>query len=229
MINELLFILVLLLSFLVAILAIKLGKGWLIAVPPIYLVFANIFAPQLITVFGLVTSLAVPLYAAIFLATDVVAEHWGKKEARKIIWIGLVAQIMLVLFSQIMIRADVLEPSLAINEAFQVIFSFTPRLVLGSLVAYVISQNWDIFVFHSLKKKTEGRHLWLRNNLSTATSQLLDSFIVIFIAFYGVLPGLVQFALTLWATKIIVALLDTPIIYMSYGILGKKRPSKLNQ
>lgn len=213
-----------LLSFVVVLIALKFGKEWLIAIPPIFLIFANIFVPQLISVFGIVTSLALPLYAAIFLATDVVAEHWGKREARKIIWIGFIGMVALVIFSQIIIRANVLEMSQPINEALSLIFGFTPRIVLGSMVAYVISQNWDVWVFHSLKEKTGGRFLWLRNNASTISSQFIDSFIFVFIAFYGVLPGLVQFALSVWVLKVGIALFDTPIVYLSYGILGKKRP-----
>lgn len=208
------------------ILAVKLGKEWLIAIPPVFIIIANIFAPQLISVFGLVTSLAVPVYASIFLATDIIAEHWGKKEARKVVWMAFLAQIFALIFSQIIIQAQVLEISQVVHESLTLIFGFTPRIVLGSMVAYVISQNWDIWVFHSLKKKTGGRFLWLRNNASTISSQFIDSFIFISIAFYGILPGIVPLALSVWVLKVAVALLDTPIIYLSYGILGKKRPKK---
>ena len=226
MINELLFILVILISFIMTLLAVKLGKEWLIVIPPVFIIIANIFAPQFISVFGLTTSLAVPVYASIFLATDIIAEHWGKKEARKVVWIAFLAQIFALIFSQIIIQAQVLEVSQAVHESLSLVFGFTPRIVLGSMVAYVISQNWDIWVFHSLKRKTEGRFLWLRNNASTISSQFIDSFIFIFIAFYGVLPGIVPLALSVWGLKVAVALLDTPMVYLSYGLLGKKRPKK---
>jgi queuosine precursor transporter len=224
MINEILFILVMLVSFIFVLAAVRFGKDWLIVIPPVFLVFANIFAPQFINAFGLTTSLAVPIYAAIFLATDIIAEHWGKKEARKVIWIGFFAQIALVIVTQILLRAEVLEISQAVDEAMAVIFGFTPRIVLGSLVAYIISQNWDIWVFHSLKSKTKGKHLWLRNNASTMTSQFIDSTIFIFIAFYGVLPAIWQLVFSVWILKVLVAAFDTPIVYLSYTILGKKRP-----
>jgi queuosine precursor transporter len=223
MINELLFILVILVSFVMTLLAVKLGKEWLIVIPPVFIIIANTFAPQLINVFGLVTSLAVPIYASIFLATDIIAEHWGKKEARKVVWIAFLAQIFALIFSQIIIQVQVLEISQAVHESLSLVFGFTPRIVLGSLVAYVISQNWDVWVFHSLKEKTKGKHLWLRNNASTMGSQLIDSFIFIFIAFYGVLPGIVPLALSLWILKIGIALVDTPIVYLSYSLLGKRR------
>jgi len=226
MINELLFILVMLLAFIFVLIATRFGKEWLIVIPPVFLVFANIFAPQFITVFTLTTSLAVPIYAAIFLATDIIAEHWGKKEARKIIWIGFFTQIALVVFTQILLRAEVLQISQTVDEALTVIFGFTPRIVLGSFIAYLISQHWDIWVFHSLKEKTEGRFLWLRNNASTISSQFIDSTIFIFIAFYGVLPGIWELVFSVWILKVLVAIFDTPIVYLSYKILGKKKSEK---
>lgn len=226
MINELLFILVILVSFVLILIALKLGKEWIIIVPPVFLILANLFAPQLVSVFGFVTSLAVPIYAAIFLATDIIAEHWGKKEAQKVVWMGLVFQILMVVFSQIMIRAEVLEPSIELHAALITVFGFIPRIVLGSLIAYVISQNWDVWVFHKLKEKTKGKHLWLRNNVSTISSQLIDSVLFVFIAFYGVIPNIIEFVLILWVLKVGIALLDTPIVYMSYGILGKKKPKR---
>lgn len=224
MINELLFITVMLLSLTITLIVIKLGREWIMVIPPIFLIFANIFAPQFITVFGLVSSLAVPIYAAIFLATDIVAEHFGKKAAKRIIWIGFATQLMLVIFSQIMLKAEVLEISTSFRESLLVIFGFTPRLVLGSFIAYLISQNWDIWVFHSLKDRMNGRKLWLRNNLSTITSQFIDSTIFISIAFYGIIPQIWQLILSIWVLKVVVALVDTPFIYLSYGILGKRLP-----
>ncbi|NCO11656.1 hypothetical protein CO038_00955 [Candidatus Pacearchaeota archaeon CG_4_9_14_0_2_um_filter_39_13] len=229
MINELLFILVILVSFAMTLLAVKLGREWLIAIPPVFIIVANIFAPQLVSVFGITTSLALPIYASIFLATDIVAEHWGKKEARKVVWMALFTQAFALIIAMVIVQAEVLEISAGVGDALVLVFGFTPRIVLGSLVAYVISQNWDVWAFHKMKEKTKGRHLWLRNNASTISSQFLDSVIFIGIAFYGIIPGtwpLIQFMLSVWVLKIAVALLDTPIVYWSYGLLGKKRPKK---
>ena len=83
---------------------------------------------------------------------------------------------------------------------------------MGSLVAYVVSQNWDVRVFHKLKEMTGGRHLWLRNNVSTMTSQALDTVIFITIAFYGVLP-VVPLIIGQYIVKLLIAALDTPFIY----------------
>ena len=226
MLNELLFLLVMVLSISLVLLFTKFGREWLMMVPILFLVVANIFAPQVNTVFGLATSLALPLYAAIFLATDIVAEHWGKKQARKLIWMGFASQLLLVVFSQIILQVQVIKFSQPLNDALKVLFGFTPRIVLGSFIAYVISQNYDVWVFHALKKKFKGKYIWLRNNISTITSQFLDSTIFILIAFYGVMPHFIEFMVGVWILKIFVAICDTPFIYLSYFVLGK-RPVKL--
>jgi uncharacterized integral membrane protein (TIGR00697 family) len=223
MINELLFLLVILLSFSFVLFSLRLGREWIIVIPPVFLIFANIFVPQFIEIFGFTTSLAVPIYASIFLATDIVAEHFGKKEAKKIIWIGFATQLALIIFSQILLKAEVLASSSEINNSLRIIFGFTPRIVFASFIAYLISQNWDIFIFHSLKQKTKGKLLWLRNNLSTITSQFIDSVIFYFVAFYGILPGIIQIIFSAWLLKSFVAIFDTPIIYLSYKIINKNK------
>ena len=84
---------------------------------------------------------------------------------------------------------------------------------MASFIAYLISQFHDVWAFHFWKNKTNDRHLWLRNNLSTAVSQFLDSFIFITIAFYGVMP-IWPLIMGQWIIKIAIALLDTPVVYL---------------
>ncbi len=218
MLNEVLFLLVMALSLGTVLVFASFGRSWLVALPPFFLVIANIFAPQISTVFGITTGLALPLYAAIFLATDIVAEHWGKKEATKVVWLGLASQVCLVVFSQILLRADVTAFSQPLQAALQTLFAFTPRIVLGSVIAYIISQHFDVWAFHRLKHRFNSKHLWLRNNMSTVCSQLIDSTIFITIAFYGVLP-VVPFILSVWLLKTFVAVMDTPFIYLSYRLV----------
>lgn len=220
--NELLFFIVMLSSLALVLFTVKLGREWLFVTPVFLIILANVFAPQLCLVFGVTTSLALPLYAAIFLATDIISEHWGKREARKVVWMGLFAMAVLVLFSQLIIRVDVLSFSQPLNAALKTIFAFTPRIALGSAIAYIISQNYDVWIFHFLKQRFRGKHIWLRNNISTITSQLLDSSIFILIAFYGLVPGFIELILGVWLLKILVALIDTPFIYLSYALVDKK-------
>jgi uncharacterized integral membrane protein (TIGR00697 family) len=223
MINELVFILVTLLSLFVVLLFLRIGRVWLMIVPIFLLIMTNIFAPQMMSAFGFVTTLGVPLYAAIFLATDIISEHWGKKAARRVVWMGFSAQIVFLVFSQLILRVEVLPFSEGVNEALQTLFAFTPRIVLGSMVAYVISQHYDVWVFHLLKKVFRGRHIWFRNNVSTITSQLLDTTIFVVIAFVGVVPNFVSLLIGVWVLKIFVALIDTPFIYLSFKVARKEQ------
>ena len=95
------------------------------------------------------------------------------------------------------------------------------------MIAFVISQYHDLWAFNFWKQKTNGRYLWLRNNLSTIVSQLLDSIIFMFIAFYHVTPELgavsiLYMVLPLWTLKVVFALLDTPLVYLGVRWLASE-------
>ncbi len=117
----------------------------------------------------------------------------------------------------------------------QAIFSFMPRVVVGSLVAYLVSQFFDVWAFHKLRELTRGRKLWFRNNAATLVSQALDSGLFCLIAFaplpvLGSVPGfeswavVVEIALTTYVFKFIVALVDTPFVYWGRQIARKFHP-----
>jgi uncharacterized integral membrane protein (TIGR00697 family) len=97
------------------------------------------------------------------------------------------------------------------------VFSVMPRVVIASLVAYLVSQHHDIWAFAFWKQKTSGRYLWLRNNASTFVSQLADSVVFTLIAFLGVFETgiLIQIIATTYVLKLIVAVIDTPFLYLS--------------
>jgi len=111
------------------------------------------------------------------------------------------------------------------QEAYSIILGSTPRIVLASMIAYLISQNHDVWAFHWWKQKTSGKHLWMRNNFSTITSQLIDSVLFIGIAFMGIYPlktiGVMIFSQYL--IKVGIALLDTPFCYILVRIYGNHR------
>jgi uncharacterized integral membrane protein (TIGR00697 family) len=97
------------------------------------------------------------------------------------------------------------------------LFGFMPRIALGSLAAYLVSQMHDIWIFHIIKERTGGKHLWLRNNLSTMSSQLLDSLVFCSIAFLGLFPMNVwwEIVISTYVIKLAVAALDTPFMYLA--------------
>ncbi|WP_157054822.1 queuosine precursor transporter, partial [Salidesulfovibrio brasiliensis] len=106
------------------------------------------------------------------------------------------------------------------QEAFGSVIGSTPRIVAASLCAYFVSQHSDVRLFHFIRRLTNGRHLWLRNNLSTMVSQLADSTIFVTIAFWGVLP-VGEIIIGQWLAKMLIAAVDTPVVYLVTGLLGR--------
>jgi uncharacterized integral membrane protein (TIGR00697 family) len=178
---------------------------------------ANILsAAKLICIFGFTIDAGIIAYPLTFLFTDVISEVWGKRTATSVVWVGFFANIMLMLLIWL---GGLLPPSPEWHnqEAFQTILGAVPRIVVASMVAYLISQHHDVFAFNFWRNKTRGRWLWLRNNLSTGVSQAIDTVVFGFIAFYGVVPLNVlmgEIMLAQYVIKLIVALLDTPFCYL---------------
>jgi len=220
MINELLWIGLLLTSFLIVILAYKLfGKTGLYVWTAVGVILANIQVMKTIQVFGLVTAMGNVIYSSLFLVTDIINENHTKKDAQKAVWIGFFVLITTTIIMQISIQF-IPDESDFLSEHITAIFSFLPRIAFASLIAYLISQSHDVWFFAKLKKRHKKRYLWLRNNLSTVTSQLLDNIIFTLIAFVGVFSWNVigQIFLTSYILKVIVAACDTPFVYLARKI-----------
>ena len=100
------------------------------------------------------------------------------------------------------------------QSAYEALLGPNRRIVLASLLAYLCSQKHDVWAFHFWKALTGGRHKWLRNNLSTMTSQLIDTVIFVGIAFWGVVPNLGEMILAQYVLKLLIALVDTPLFYV---------------
>jgi uncharacterized integral membrane protein (TIGR00697 family) len=197
------------------------GRTGLYAVVVFSLLLANVLGPKLTMIFGLQTSLGVILYSSIFFATDLLSEKYGRAEAQKAVMLGFAVSILLVLITQI---ALLFEPSTdpkthafaqSIHAATQALFDFTPRFVAGSLLAYLISQSLDVWVFHRIRQATQGRHLWLRNTGSTLISQAVDTLIYGVVVWWGIVDfsTAMQLAAAKYVFKFVIAVVDTPFIY----------------
>lgn len=178
------------------------------------LIIANITAGKIISIFGLIVPSAVVAYAITFLCTDVIGELYGKEEANSTVKLGFVIQII----SMILIFLAILLPPAPFmrefNVSFKMVLGQSFRTIIASLIAYTISQANDVFIFHKLKEKTNGKYKWLRNNVSTILSQIIDTSIFITIAFYSVVPNLLALVFGQLTIKVILALLDTPFFYL---------------
>lgn len=226
--NELLWLVMLLANFFLIILAYKLfGKWGLIMWIPISVIVANIQVIQTVELFGLVATLGNIVYATSFLVTDILSENYGKTEAKKAVWIGFFSLISMTLLMNLALYFIPLEGdefASVTHEATSTIFKLMPRIAVASLIAYLLSQRHDVWAFHFWKKRfSKDRHLWLRNNLSTMVSQLIDSSVFVLVAFYGVFetPVLWEIFLTTYFLKWIVAAADTPFVYWAKR-MGKK-------
>jgi queuosine precursor transporter len=215
MINELLWIGLLIFCFFMVILAYRLfGKTGLYIWTVVAVILANIQVMKTIEIFGLVTALGNVIYASLFLVTDILNENHSKKDAKKAVWIGFFALIITTVLMQITLQF-IPDNSDLLSEHITAIFSFMPRIAFASLTAYLISQTYDVWFFAKLKKKQKGKNLWLRNNLSTISSQLIDNTIFALIAFVGIFSWSIigQIFITSLILKVIVAGSDTPFIY----------------
>ncbi len=191
---------------------------------------ANIQVLKVVQIFGLSTTLGNILYASTFLASDILCENHGKKVSQQAVIFGLLSIILITLFMNL---AIIFEP--ASNDfshsALVQLFRLFPRVAIASVVAYVISQFHDIWAFMFWKRLLpQTRFLWLRNNMSTLISQLIDSIIFTTITFWAVFP-LNEFTGILISTfvfKAIVALTDTPWLYLAKYIGRKEHQSVLD-
>lgn len=199
------------------------GKIGLFACIVLSLVVANIQVVKLIDLFGLTTTLGNILYASVFLATDMISEMYSKKEAQKAVFLGFTALVLTTIYLQISLLY-IPAPSDIAQESLETIFGFLPRIALASLCAYLVSQTIDVWIYHTVYKITNTKHLWLRNTVSTLSSQLLDTIIFTLIAFLGLYPSavIVEIALTTYLFKAIVAFVDTPFMYLARIIHNKR-------
>lgn len=205
------------------------GKTGLYIWTAIAAIVANIQVVKTVELFGFVATLGNIVYGTTFLVTDILSENHGKKEARKAVVVGFISLITMTILMQLalMFKPDASDFS---QEALTTIFSFMPRIVIASLTAYWLSQLHDIWAYHMWKNKfPQKKFLWMRNNFSTMISQLIDSIVFCFIAFWGVFE-LDIFWSILWTTYIfkwIVAAADTPFLYIAKSMHDKGKINEL--
>ncbi|TKX70041.1 queuosine precursor transporter [Halorubrum sp. SP9] len=165
-------------------------------------------------------------YALTFLASDCYAELYGRRATQVVVNVAFLANFLVLALVWSTLAAPGNDPG--ISAAFQTALGPATNVVAGSLLAYVVSQNWDVFVFHAIRDRTGEGMLWLRNIGSTATSQAIDTAIFVGVAFYAAplllgvgnpLPGSVLLALGVgqYLLKLAIAVLDTPVVYLVVG------------
>ncbi len=203
-----------------------------------YLVLAGIFIASLVTcnliankfvtvdlgfkVF--IVSAGILPYPLTFLVTDLISELYGQKKANLVVFSGFIASLFVLLFLWLGGQFNAIPSSIVDDVTYNSVFRNAWRLIAASMVAYLIAQFIDVRIFHFWKKLTNGKHLWLRNNGSTIASQLVDTSLVICILFVGVWKPdqIISAIFDGWMFKMLMAFIDTPIIYgILYLLKGK--------
>ena len=197
------------------------GKAGLQVAIATAIILANLQGPKLTVIFGMETSLGVIFYSSIFFATDVLSENYGKAEANKAVRMGFAVSVIVLLmmsFSMLYLPSQMpatAEFSANVHNAFVTIVNFTPRMIIGSLIAYAISQSFDVWAFHKIKTMTGDRWLWLRNNLSTMSSQVVDTAIFTLVVWAPVvgIKSALGLGFAKYIFKLVIAMIDTVFIY----------------
>lgn len=185
------------------------------------LAISAVLANKIVTIWGLSLPAGAVAYALTFPVTDLTSELWGRKQANWLVAFGFLTLVAVYALIQLALALPA-APFYQHEEAFHQVVGGTARIIVASLTAYLVSQFHDVWAFHFWKRLTKGRHLWLRNNLSTASSQFLDSVVFCFLAFYGLMP-VWPLILGQVVIKLLVALADTPLVYLAVHLLKRAK------
>jgi len=206
----------------------------------IYLILAALFIASLVAsnlifqkffyfdFFGWYTfevSVGILPYPLTFLITDTISEIYGKKKANLVVTAGIFASA----FSLLIILASDAVPATSWspidNDTFNLVFGATGIAVFASMAAYLLAQYVDIHIYHFWKKLTQGKHLWLRNNFSTFSSQFIDTLsVLVLLCTFGKIEwsNFTGLLISGFLYKVLVALLDTPLLYVIvYGFKAR--------
>ena len=206
----------------------RFGKVGLFAWIIIGTIFANLEVNKLIDAFGVEMTLGNVLFSSTFLATDIMSECFSKEDSKTCVHIGVFASICMIIITNI---AVIFVPSSndTISEALKTVVSNVPRICISSLLAYIIVQFFDIFMYHKIwdittkKCKDKRKYLWVRNNGSTICSQLLNAILFNVFAFGGIFEvnTLISVIISTFVLGLILAIFDTPFIYLARMIHEK--------
>jgi len=188
-----------------------------------FLLMAELTGSKLFQAFGFTMTMGVIPFPVTFIITDILNEYYGRKGVRFTTLLGMIMVLLayLVILIGLMIPAS---PESPVNDlAFETVFANSGLIIIGSVVAYLIGQLVDIQVFHYLRIKTGNKHIWLRATGSTIVSQLIDSFVVIFIALGKYLPveQLLKISSTNFIYKLGIAILITPLLYLLHNRINR--------
>lgn len=204
------------------------GKIGLYAMTVIATVLANIEVLMIVKGFGMEQTLGNVMFASTYLITDILSENEGKKIASRAVWIGVFTSVVMLMFTQYWLLYTPAASDWATTH-ISAIFSTTPRLLAASFLAYIVSQRFDVWLYHFIwnftAKKTGSttRFLWIRNNGATLIAQVINTLVFNIVAFAGWYDTktLISIIISSYIIFVITSILDTPFVYIS-RIMKKK-------
>jgi uncharacterized integral membrane protein (TIGR00697 family) len=213
----------------------------------IYLVLAAVFIASMVIsnlifqkffywdAFGLYTfklSVGILPYPITFLITDMISEVYGEKKANQVVTAGIFASVFSLGIIYISAALPAVDSSPVNDQLFKTVFGQTALAVMASMIAYLLAQYIDIYIYHFWKKVTNGKMLWVRNNFSTFTSQTVDTLsVLLLLCFFEIIPWSLfqELFISGLLFKIIIAVLDTPFLYLFVHLFNKKFKLNLGQ
>jgi uncharacterized integral membrane protein (TIGR00697 family) len=202
------------------------GSPYFLVIIALYitaLITANTVAIRVLDIGPFTADAGTLTFPIAYIVGDVLTEVYGFRIARRVIWLGFICNALAVGIFQMAVRLPSVDDP-AFQDAFEMVFNATPRILLASMAAYLVGSFINAYVLARLKVITEGRWLWTRTIGSTILGQGLDTVVFVFIAFWGVFPGEVIWAMlyTNWIVKIGVEVLATPVTYKVVDLFKRK-------
>lgn len=191
----------------------------------IAIILANLTVCKMIDVFNFTTSLGNVLFASTFLATDIMSEKYGKDDAKKGVYISIFSGVVFIIITQLTL---LFIPSSddVVQESMKILFSISIRTCIASMLMFFISNMLDIHLYNNLKEKYPKK-LWFRNNVSTILCNCIENYFFNTLAFIGIFPMsvIISIATTTTIIEIVIALCDTPFLYLSSYLFKSKKHS----
>ena len=192
------------------------GKFGVLAWIPLSTVMANILTVKNASIFGMNTAIGSVMFASTFLATDILTECYGVREARRGVLLGLFGVLMFMISSQIALLYSPSSIDYA-SGAMRELFGLNLRVSLSSVMMYFVANMADVFLYEKLRQKTKGKKLWFRNNVSTIICNCLENFLFVLFGFYGLydFSQCMEIACSISIIEMIAGLCDTPFLYLA--------------
>lgn len=206
------------------------GKQGLIAWVAIGTIIANIQVIKTVDIFGISATLGNVMFASIYLATDILNDIYGRKVAKRAVWLGFSSTLVMIIVMQMSLHF-IPAPEDISQKALSTIFDLVPRIALGS-IAYIIGQHVDVFIFSMIKKVFQSDKTFIiRAYGSTVLSSIIDTALFVTIAFIGTLPASVVFEIfiTTYVLKLVSTIFNVPFGYIAKSFYRKGKIQKLDE